>query len=97
MRLAMAPISPPTAPAAKAILRACRAMGPRCMPSVAKARKAPKFCARPDGDGDLSQFLSRIHVEHFQRRACQRMGLGGAPRDDMIVKFLIYTGSSCQT
>ncbi|MDI9654698.1 hypothetical protein QM306_41775, partial [Burkholderia cenocepacia] len=33
--------------AATAMLRACSAMWPRWIPSLASARNAPRFCARP--------------------------------------------------
>lgn len=35
------------APAVEAMVRACRDMWPRWIPSVARARTAAKFCARP--------------------------------------------------
>ena len=63
----------PAAPAASATERACSAMWPRWMPSVASARTAARFDARPTRRGDAGELLRVGDAEHPQRQPRRRV------------------------
>ena len=56
------------APAAMATWRACRLICPRWMPSVARARSAARFCARPTETMISASSAARLHTHQLQGR-----------------------------